>query len=81
MDVLFPQEERELNVLVSNKNDKEIIKQTIAKYLVTWDTIKEMLMHGWNTNQIKAFCNEMHIKGKIISDIWNSIKWIDTKRP
>ena len=81
MDVLFPQEEKELNVLVNSEYDKDIFKQTIVKYPVIWDTIREMLMHGWSANQIKAFCNETYIKGRIISDVWNAIKCIDTIRP
>ena len=81
MEVLFPQEERELNVLVNNEFDRDIIKITIINYPVTWDTIREMLMNGWSVNKIKTFCHEMYFKGKIISDTWDSIKLIDTIRP
>ena len=78
MDVLFPQEEKELNVLVCNANDKDIIKLIIINFPVAWDTIREMLMSGWSVSRISAFCKEMHFKGKIISDVWDSIKWIDS---
>jgi len=78
MNALFPEEEIELKILVYNESDRKIINDIIIKFPITWDIIREMIMKGWNVNQIQTFCNEIYFKGKIISDIWNSIKWIDT---
>ena len=69
MNALFPQEEIELKTLVQEESDREIINDIIINYPVTWDTVREMLMSGWNVNQIKSFCNDEYFKGRIILDV------------
>jgi hypothetical protein len=80
MEVLFPKEELELSMLVTNECEKDMIKLTIINYPVTWDTIREMIMCGWSVNRISAFCKEMYFKGKIIVDVWNVVKGIASLR-
>lgn len=74
MKVLFDEEYLELKMIVHKSEDIKIIKDTITKYPVTYDTIRKMILHGLEANHIKNLCSKWYEGGYIISDMWDAIQ-------
>lgn len=73
MDVLTEKQFMEMSVLVK-KEQHTIITDIIIKCPVTWETIKEMLLSGLTTDEVKTFCFECTKRGVPIKNTFKIIK-------
>ncbi len=68
----------ELDVLVKGEKEKDLITQTLILYPVTWDIVREMILQGLTSYQIKSMCDMWYKNGQPINIAWRNTKTVLT---
>ena len=66
----FKEELLELKMLTNNDDDIEMLSETVNKYPVDYEIVRNMIICGLSVDKIREFCDICYNNGLIIEDSW-----------